>query len=457
MIILNRTVIRNSLITVLILVGLSSIFILNKKKVCNFKEGSQVLNNPERGFYVQIDSKDNHKFKKLKDENVRLALLAFDIEKYKNGTIGQEKLYELEEALKKSRESNISIIFRAAYGFHEASVEPKDISIVCEHIKEISKVLNKYADTINVVQAGFLGDYGEWHHSIFLQGTEEEMKESRLQILKAWEENLDNAIEVAVRRPRFIREAQAANILSGRLAFHNDALLSTDSDMGTYDDKNYTREEELKWCSKNLIQVSNGGEMPKLGELSTPENADKEFQNMHITYLNMKYNAEILKQWQTEEYKNLSAKDYVENHLGYRIYVKKFSIDGLITERKINKTGIPMEFEIVNTGYATLPSKYKIFLIIKTDSMMYMSKLENPEIYGISNDESVVLKNNIILPNEVSTGKKVSIGIKVSQSYQEEAEENCISFAGETGKFQGGVNLLFDLTLKNYGEIEVYK
>ena len=123
-----------------------------------------------------------------------------------------------------------------------------------------------------------------------MQGDESAQRTSRLYVLQQWEAVLEQQIPVAVRRPRFVREAQEQGILTGRLCLHNDALLSTDSDMGTYDDPEMSFSEELQWVDEQLADQYNGGEMPSPGARNEPENAHAEFQRLHIGYLNQMYN-----------------------------------------------------------------------------------------------------------------------------------------------------------------------
>ncbi len=257
---------------------------LSPEEAWYFQETDQVLDNPGRGFYIQIDSGRADKIPDAAKE-VRVILLAFDMEGYLSGDLPEEKLGELREALRAAKREHVTVVFRAAYGFHGEVTEPEQIGQMGRHIEQIAEVLNQSADQILVVQAGMLGSYGEWHSSRYLEGTGDQQRESRLYILRQWEACLAPQIKVDVRRPRFIREAAEEGILSGRLGIHNDALLSTDSDMGTYDAPGMEREDELVWMQEHLIRQVNGGEMPVLGELSMPGNADREFAMMHTGYL----------------------------------------------------------------------------------------------------------------------------------------------------------------------------
>ncbi len=416
------------------------LIILRRENHWEFKEGSNVLANPDRGFYIQIDSCDYERIPDAAKE-VRVIFLAFDMEEYIYGDISEDKLNELQCALNLAQEEHTSVIFRAAYGYHDNISEPDKIERMGRHIEQIAEILNCYADQILVVQAGMLGEYGEWHSSRYLEGEEGEDRKSRLYILKQWETYLNPQIKVAVRRPRFIREAIEEKILMNRLGFHNDALLSTEDDMGTYDDPEMERMDEIKWVQNNLSGQINGGEMPLPGELSLPENADREFAGLHISYLNLKYNEAVLAQWAETDMKEMNAKSYLENHLGYRLFVSEIDMRKISLEKELYADGIQMNLSLCNTGYAPISSKYKIFLSLDFGNKRTFQEVKIPEIYSICNGQTLKKEITVRLPKEsVQNSEKVSIGLKIAPDMETESNGDCVRLANQEFSYHNGVN-----------------
>ncbi|MCM1160052.1 MAG: DUF4832 domain-containing protein [Roseburia sp.] len=406
----------------------------------DFQEGKQVLQNPDRGFYIQVNSADYERIPELAKE-VRVILLAFHMDEYIQGDIAEEKLGELRCALDMAGKEHVAVVFRASYGFHDEVMEPGRIEQMGRHIEQISQILNEYEENILVVQAGMLGEYGEWHSSVYLEGNEEAQKKSRLYILGQWETYLNPGIKVAVRRPRFIREAMAANILKGRLSLHNDALLSTDSDMGTYDDPDMGRMEELEWMENALAEQVNGGEMPTPEEWSLPENADKEFGLMHVSYLNLKYNEAVIERWSKMSMDGMNAKDYLENHLGYRLVLSELAIKELYFEPELSMAGVQMHIKLCNTGYGAISSKYKVFLSLDSGREQIFQEIQMPELYGISNARMVEKKIAVKLPKEFLQGSEnIVIGLKIAGSETVENERDCVELANEEFLYQNGIN-----------------
>ena len=222
-------------VLLLVVLALAAAFAFSRlrwEKSWNFSESVRTLRNPARGFYIQVDSTRWQRIEKISGD-VRVILLTLDLRDFAEQAIPDETLQELEQALSAAEQGHAAVVFRAAYGFDESVREPDDLETVGAHIAQIAQVLNPHAQNLLAVQAGLLGEYGEWHGGHFLQGDESAQRTSRLYVLQQWEAVLEQQIPVAVRRPRFVREAQEQGILTGRLCLHNDALLSTDSDMGT--------------------------------------------------------------------------------------------------------------------------------------------------------------------------------------------------------------------------------
>ena len=317
--------------------------------------------NPARGLYLQIRSNRPDKLERLQGENMTLCLLAFDIYEYRDRELPEEKLTELQVFLEEAKAQQVQCIFRAAYGFdEEASNDAVSWDLVERHVEQISEVLNLYTDQIYCVQAGFLGPWGEWHHCRWTED-EEQAPEYRRALLKLLLDHLDPVITVDVRRPRFIREYGDLR----RLGYHDDGLLSTHSDYGTYDDPDYDREQELKWLYKHIPIPHNGGEMPKLSEFSEPQNALKEFKQLKLSYLNSRYNKDVLEDWKGKTLEGQNAYTLLTNRLGYRYYVSKIRIPGKL-RKGLMSLGQKATVTVSNEGFAPIDQRYHWELVAKT-------------------------------------------------------------------------------------------
>lgn len=402
-----------------------------------FKENDKELHNPGRGFYVQINSDEWRRFEELKQDNIKIALVAYDIKDYLNSKIPEDKLEELETVLNKAREYDMKIVFRAAYGFTPHYEDPETIETIYTHIKQIAPILNANKDVILSIQAGFIGPWGEWHSSKFFTGDEREVK-LRNQTLSVLLENLDQDIVINVRRPRFIREAITAGIDKSRLGLHDDALLSTKDDMGTYDDTNYTRVDELGWAKHNITRGVNGGEMPLVSEYSSINNAIKEMESLQVTYLNSRYNKEVLETWKNTEFRGQNGLEYVKNHLGYRLWLGEVTLSKYIMPNK----EFSIKAVIHNSGFAPIYNGNKLFLIMKRGKeVIYQSELEG-DLSSINGGTEKEFTINSHIGNLLKAGDKedISIGIYITNPNTSK-NGGQIELANSNLIYQNGINL----------------
>jgi hypothetical protein len=400
------------------------------------ESGQMQLTNPARGFYTQLGCNNANLLESLAEKNQTLVLAAYDLGSYRDCALSQEKLDELTTFLSRARELQIKCIFRAAYGFDILDSNDADsFQRIKDHIGQIAPVLNQYKDTIYCVQAGFFGPWGEWHTSKYLENNSAQTQmNNRNQLLKLLLTNLDDSIILNVRRPRFIRDAQKAGIDITRIGFHDDGLLASDNDLGTYDDADYDREAEMTWLHNSTVGV-NGGEMPSISAYTDAANVVKEFNLMQISYLNSGYNTQVLDDWKTQTWEGENAYDYINNHLGYRFYVKKIKYRE--SWRKITLTAT-----LENEGFAPITTGFQASFILRSeDGTETVIPIETkPEtIKGGKNR-----RLEVTVPEEF---RKTSfqIGLKIEDTAD---TRNLVEFSNSENSYENGVNYLTEIIRK---------
>lgn len=419
-----------------------------KKQYTKQKED---LKNPSRGFYVQIKSSKPERVEELHKEGYRLLLVAYDIAEYTDKRIDDEKLKELDAVLSEIRNYQMKAIVRPAYGFERSeNNDAGSFEQLEEHIEQIADIINANKDVVLCTQAGFLGPWGEWHSSIYLSGEEEERTEYRNRLLRKLLEEYDSSVIINVRRPRFIRDAQKSGLDINRLGFHNDGLLASDSDLGTYDDPDYTREEELQYINSEIATGINGGEMSKLSSFSGPRNSVKEFIELKVSYLNAKYNKEVLQSWKEETLEGENAYVYIEKRLGYRYFVKEIKAPIKICRLPFFKNFQNIKLHIINEGFAPIEDDYQARWAIEyyNGTVEYEPVLEKFLSMKNSEEQDLVLDFKNINRNDVSR-----IGIQIYDGGQQSImPRNCVEIANSDFSFEEGINYI--LTVDQEGRIE---
>ncbi len=436
------------ILTVFIAVSIFIIYIFIQCQSISkeFEPGSKNPDNPSKGYYRQTDVDDIDDIAEYINE-VKIFLLAYDIYEFRNEPISEESLEKLRAFLEEIKKYDVKCIFRAAYGFDRMESNDCDsILLIEEHIEQIAPILNEYKEQIYCVQAGFFGPWGEWHSSVYLEGEDE--VENRNWLINELLENLSEDIIINVRRPQFIRQAKEAGIDIKRVGFHNDGLLASDSDLGTYYDRDYDRKEELNWLKENVTTGINGGEMPKVNEYSSAENAVKEFYDLRISYLNSKYNEEVYKSWKNEKINGQNAYEYISNRLGYRLYISKVKSPKVINDNIFKKL-LNIKVELSNEGFAPVSNNFEFEWVLKdTGGKTYFFEAEQ-NICEVEAGNPVEFKFPV---KQMDNIEVAMVGIRISESVN--SRRKTVELINDSIKYQGGIN--YFLEIDSEGNVSIY-
>lgn len=183
---------------------------------------------------------------------------------------------------------------------------------------------------------------------------------------------------------------QQDNLLKGRLGLFNDGMLGNKSDYGTYQIGDETdtgsfprldRQEELAFQNELCREVPNGGEVIRDNVYNDLDNAVKDLERMHVTYLNKAYDQEVLKKWAdtviTEEgcFKGMDGLTYIERHLGYRLSI----VDtGIYYQNK--EKSLTVDVTLKNEGFAPL------YMETQAQIILYHKKREKTLVYPLTGD-----------------------------------------------------------------------
>lgn len=120
-----------------------------------------------------------------------------------------------------------------------------------EHIDQVGPLLRKHAETIAVLQAGFIGTYGEWYYSDFFVDDPSRpwiisaaQYASRREVVQALADAVPG-VPMQIRTPQHKRAMTGTSAplteggafgesLQARLGHHNDCFLVGSDDIGTY-------------------------------------------------------------------------------------------------------------------------------------------------------------------------------------------------------------------------------
>lgn len=185
----------------------------------------------------------------------------------------------------------------------EKNKEP-ELQTMLNHIKQVCPVLNRFQTAITAIEAGMIGPWGEMHSSSIADAAH------ITPVLETFLSNTED-IPVLARTPKMIYDylgitvnqienyAVSSTDKAYRLGIYNDGYLGSQTDVGTYTN----REKEVEFLSKQTAHLPYGGEV--VVPDSSLHDIDKclpEMFKMHLSYLNIEWNNKVIEKWKNTNY-----------------------------------------------------------------------------------------------------------------------------------------------------------
>ena len=339
-----------------------------------FSESNKPLQNPYCGFYHIIgytlsDSYDKYanytdQINKYTDQ---LVLLEINLKNYRTTDISEKGLEQLNDILAKWAQSpnSTKLILRFLYDWDGVALatEPDSIDIILKHIEQVSQSVNRYRDTVYIMQGVFIGNWGEMHSSKFQD------ENSVKQLIDKLNGVIDPSIYLSLRTPR---QWRTLNCSSGpksntRIGLFNDGILGSESDLGTYAEGE--RKKELIFQNKLCRYVPNGGEVVYNSNLSRLETAVSALKAMHISYLNEDYDSRVIEKWKSSVwtgegvFNGCDGYSYIKAHLGYRYFIDSVGLK----KSGFLRSEYTLEITVKNSGFSSTlkPFESSVTLINK--------------------------------------------------------------------------------------------
>jgi len=354
---------------------------VNDPKVISYEADETIFANPERGFYKYSSCNlgtgtgflNQANLKSYRDNNISLIFRYFYLKNFKNAPISAQALTDFDKDMATIRLSGMKCVLRFAYS--ESETEPDaPLNIILQHLDQLKPYLEKNADVIAVLQAGFIGSWGEWYYTT--NGLNN--SGSRNIVLNKLLESLPVHRMVQVRTPEYKREffQRSASLKTdeafsmqniARVGFHNDCFLASPTDYGTYGNVDVDK----AYLNKECLYVPIGGETCPPDGVSAADaaKAQNDMRYLRWTYLNQDYYRGVNDQWIVQ-----GGMNNIMRELGYRFQI----ISGEYTEKAAQGDSFTARIILKNTGYAPLFNPRLVELVLKNtqSNEVYKVKLD---------------------------------------------------------------------------------
>lgn len=381
--------------------------------------------NPERGIYHHKEAQSSgytplslSELSSYRERGVTLVMRVFYLRDFVHSDISREYLENVNRDFETARNAGVKLLVRFAYvkqmfAPHGDATPAR----VLAHIKQLTPVLRRNSDVTALVQAGFIGAWGEWyytdHFSEVTGFNNEQNWADRKAVVEALLEAIPQNRTVQLRTPAYKRkitntmepldsdEAFSGSMRS-RIGHHNDCFLASANDLGTYLND---VEEEKSYIEDETLYVPLGGETCGVNvPASECPNALAEMERLHWSYLNEDYHPTVI-----AGFKSNGCMPDIRKYLGYRFRLIKSEI------QEATKPGgeFSLSVELLNDGWAPPfnPRNVEIVLTNTNNDLEYYFKVPTDPRRWPLND-TIRLNQVIGIPENFSPGEyRVSLNL----------------------------------------------
>ena len=310
----------------------------------------EILLNPERGFYRSVDLVRDRGFGWIRDGGYSLAHAYVRLDDYRDRDLDAALLDAIDAGFAEARLAGIKIILRFSYNFGPYPDSEPDASKawILRHLEQLTPLLRDNADVLAVLQAGFIGAWGEWHTST--NGLLDDPRD-KFDILEALLAALPADRMVLLRHPPYKQDGYggpltAATAFDGssasRIGHHNDCFLASDTDFGTYPGGEIDAWKD--YVAADTLFVPMQGETcnvnPPRSDCST---ALAEMERLHWSIINDDYHPDVVQGWSDQ-----GCRPEMERRLGYRLRATSVTWAPRVPPGGV----LPLTFVVRNDGWA---------------------------------------------------------------------------------------------------------
>ena len=383
----------------------------------NYTASNAVISNPERGFYkfttssASIDQTTLSNFRL--NNNITLIYREINLDAFVNAPISAAFLTSIQNDFNKMRNAGIKCVLRFIYSSdNDGSQLDATKAMMLTHITQLTPLLQANADVISIMQAGFIGAWGEWYYTSQADfggsgynGADLTTANynSRRDILNAILTALPANRQVQLRSPSWkqhlfttsaLTAAQAFNGTNvARTAHHNDCFLASSDDYGTYENV----ATEYPYLQQETKFLAMGGETCQINSpRSDCASAIAEMEKFHWSFLNLDYHEGVISNFESD-----GCFTDMQKRLGYRFTL----VSGTFKQSIALGSPMAVTLKIKNSGFAAPYNERKAYIVLKnlTTNQVFPIQMASDPRTWIGPDE-ITINENLVLPANLTTG-----------------------------------------------------
>ncbi|HUQ01934.1 MAG TPA: DUF4832 domain-containing protein [Kofleriaceae bacterium] len=305
---------------------------------------TETVLNPERGLFVDIDLVYGRDFRDVRADGYTLGFAYVRLDAWRTVALPPDLIDNLSQGLDAARDAGIKVILRFAYNRDEFGADAPKWAVLA-HIQQLTPLLRANADVIAVLDAGFIGVWGEWHSSTYGLDNQTDRGDILWALLHALPPTRSTLVRSPLYKVAAYGDAVHEHALTGsdasRVGHVNSCFLASETDLGTYVEP---IDRWKDYLARDGLATPVGGETCAVAPPRTDcPTATDELRRLHWSFLNAQYHPDVVAGWRAQ-----GCLGEIRDHLGYRLELES------ITYGKDARPGgaVDVEIRLRNTGYA---------------------------------------------------------------------------------------------------------
>ena len=383
-------------------------------------DDTSIFKNPERGFTEELSRKVTASKPNVVKGNLdanwggniqmTLAMVLYNFNYFKDKDLPEEVLAGFDEDMQVLRTSGVKCVLRFAYTESESDKVDATPAWVKRHLEQLKPHLAANADVIYVLEAGFVGVWGEWYYTSNYGNESQHMNAKRRQVIQYLFENAPTNRFILFRYPMLKTEyfghttplpADSAftGSMRARWGCHNDAFLNNWGNDGTYasDDKD-DDPAVRQYIADETLYVPNGGETNVESNTLAQKvytKAPEEMSTYHWSFCGKSYATQVTSKW-----KSSGIFDTLNIHMGYRYQLIQADLPDAASVEGRERFRIKLR----NVGYAPLYNERHAYIVLKGQHSEYRIQLATDPRRWLPNGAETLIDEVLTIPADVQAG-----------------------------------------------------
>ena len=446
-----------------------------------FTEADGDVINPERGFYKHFEYKFDGSTPSTSiasssafDET--LVLTIFYLRDYRDSDhLDAAVLDKFDAEMAACRTKGKKAIVRFAYTWLDETPHDPSPSQVLNHLDDLAPYFTEYEDVIYVVQAGFIGTYGEWYYK------DDDFRWTKSGGVLSDFENASSVItkmlavvpesrQIAVRTPFYKRWYLYPSAISTvvpditswgtsanqRIGYFNDGFRGSSSDVGTFDNE----QDRPQWHNQGEWLVC-GGESAYVGgntveskqswldanaDLADPDNSIAELRQQHMSYLHNAPSNILMDYWAGSsdggnfDWGGANKLPEFKKALGYRLVINSADFTGSSLE---SGATVNYSISIQNKGCARVINSRPCELVLIHNGTPTVLKNNLTDVRNlVPGASATVLSGSFTLPQDVYQNDKLAIWMPDNAAGLQATPAFSIRLANSDVTWDSGYNVI---------------